>query len=199
MTGRTTNLTLIALFAAILAVSSFLKIPVGPVPLTLQSTAALLTGYVIGPSRGASAVLLYTAAGLAGLPIFATGGGPAYILAPTFGFIIGFTLCAFTTGLLARFNTGGSALKAYFIMLGGLVCLYLPGFLWLCLSLHKVMGTPEGISSVIRTGLIIPFAGDILKTIPAAYIGVRLRKNLSHNGVTPLLARRGEGGEVNHR
>jgi biotin transport system substrate-specific component len=179
MTGRTTSLTLIALFAAIMAVSAFLKIPVGPVPFTLQSTAALLTGYSLGPSKGASAVLLYTLAGLAGLPIFASGGGPAYILSPTFGFILGFTLCAFTTGLLTRFNTGGSTLKAYFIMLGGLVCLYIPGFLWLCLSFHKVMGTPEGVASVIRTGLVIPFAGDLLKTIPAAYVAVRLRKNLT--------------------
>jgi biotin transport system substrate-specific component len=179
MTERTTNLTKIALFAAILAVSAFLKIPIGPVPLTLQSTAALLAGYGLGPSRGASAALLYTLAGLAGLPIFASGGGPAYILAPTFGFILGFTLCALTTGLLARFNTGGSILKAYFIMLGGLVSLYIPGFLWLCLSLHEVMGTPEGIASLIRTGLIIPFIGDLLKTLPAAFIGVRLRKNLN--------------------
>jgi biotin transport system substrate-specific component len=178
MTERTTNLTKIALFAAILAVSSFLRIPIGPVPLTLQSTAALLTGYGLGPSRGAFATLLYTLAGLAGLPIFASGGGPAYIIAPTFGFILGFTACALTTGFLARFNSCGSVLKAYFIMLGGLVSLYIPGFLWLCLSLHGVMGTPEGIASMIRGGLVIPFIGDLLKTLPAAFIGVRIRRLL---------------------
>ncbi|MFA6470656.1 MAG: biotin transporter BioY [Candidatus Latescibacterota bacterium] len=176
MPDRTTNLTRIALFAAILAVSSFLKIPIGPVPLTLQSTCALLAGYALGPSQGAQAALIYTLAGLAGLPIFAAGGGPAYIISPTFGFILGFTACAMATGFLARFNSKGSVLKAYFIMLGGLIFLYIPGFLWLCLSLHSVMGTPEGVSSLIRNGLIIPFAGDLLKTLPAAFIGVRLRR-----------------------
>jgi biotin transport system substrate-specific component len=176
MPGRTTNLTKIALFAAILAVSSFLKVPIGPVPLTLQSTCALLAGYALGPTQGASATLLYTLTGLTGLPVFASGGGPAYIISPTFGFILGFTSCAFATGFLARFNSGGSVVKAYFIMLGGLLFLYIPGFLWLCISLHNVIGTPEGINSLIRNGLIIPFAGDLLKTLPAAFIGVRLRR-----------------------
>jgi biotin transport system substrate-specific component len=179
MAGRTTNLTKIGLFAAILALSAFLKIPIGPVPLTLQSTCALLAGYSLGPSMGASAALIYTFAGLAGLPIFASGGGPAYIISPTFGFILGFTTCAFTTGYFARFNSSGSVLKAYFIMLGGLIFLYIPGFLWLFLSLHGVMGTPEKISSLIRAGLIIPFIGDLLKTVPAAFIGVRMRKLLT--------------------
>ena len=176
MPGRTTHLTKIALFAALLAVSSLVKIPIGPVPLTLQSTCALLAGYALGPWAGAQATLLYMLTGLAGLPVFATGGGPAYIISPTFGFILGFTACALATGFLARFNSGGSVLKAYFIMIGGLIFLYIPGFLWLCLSLHSVMGTPGKISSVIQSGLIIPFAGDLLKTLPGAFIGVRLRR-----------------------
>jgi biotin transport system substrate-specific component len=175
MSERTTDLTKIALFAALISVSAFLRIPAGPVPLTLQSTVALLAGYGLGARRGASATLLYTLAGLAGMPVFSSGGGPAYIISPTFGYILGFSVCALVTGSLARFNQTGSVPKAYFIMLLGLAGLYIPGFLWLCLSLSGVMGSPEGVSSVIRTGLIIPFAGDLLKTIPAVFIGVRLR------------------------
>lgn len=175
MTERTNHLTLTALFAAILAVSAFIRIPAGPVPLTMQSTAALLCGYCLGPSRGASAALLYTAAGLAGFPIFTSGGGPAYIVSPTFGYIIGFSTCALFTGFLARFNTRGSIPGAYLIMLVGLAALYLPGFLWLYISLHMVMGADSSAAATLQAGLVIPLLGDLIKTIPAAVIGEKLR------------------------
>ncbi len=175
MTQRTNHLTLTALFAAILAVAAFIRIPAGPVPLTLQSTAALLCGYCLGPSRGAAATLLYTAVGLAGIPVFTSGGGPAYLVSPTFGYILGFTTCALATGFLARYNPRHSAPGAYLIMLAGLAALYIPGVLWLYLSLHVIMGAPTSVATIIQTGLTIPFIGDIFKTIPAAIIGVKLR------------------------
>jgi biotin transport system substrate-specific component len=179
MAKNTKNLTMIALFAAILAVSAFLRIPVGPVPLTLQSTVALLCGYCLGPGRGALATLLYTAVGLTGIPVFASGGGPAYLLSPTFGYILGFTSCAMVTGLLARLNTRNSAVLAYLFMLAGLAALYIPGLVWLSLSLHSFLGAPQPAVSILRTGLIIPFIGDLVKTIPAAVIGVKLRPGIA--------------------
>jgi biotin transport system substrate-specific component len=182
MARNTNTLTRVALFAAILALSAYIRIPAGPVPLTLQSTAALLCGYCLGPREGASATLLYTAVGLAGLPVFTSGGGPAYLLSPTFGYIVGFTFCALATGALASLVPRGSAFAAYCVMLAGLVCLYIPGVLWLTVSLRAVSGAPPDIASILRTGLIIPFAGDILKTIPAAAIGVRLRAHLMRRG-----------------
>lgn len=180
MIRRTTHLTLTALFAAILAVSAFIRIPAGPVPLTLQSTAALLCGYCLGPSRGAAATLLYTMVGLAGLPVFTSGGGPAYLVSPTFGYILGFTTCALVTGALARYNRPGSAPRAYFIMLAGLAALYIPGFLWLYLSLHVIMGASTNVAATIQAGLTIPFIGDLFKTIPAAIIGIKLRKAMDN-------------------
>ena len=76
MTSSTRNLTLTALFAALISVSAFLRIPAGAVPLTMQSAAVLITGFSLGPGRGFAATILYTALGLAGLPIFSSGGGP---------------------------------------------------------------------------------------------------------------------------
>ena len=181
MTHRTHQLTLTALFAAILAVSAFIRIPAGPVPLTLQSTAALLCGYCLGPSRGAAATLLYTSVGLAGLPVFSSGGGPAYLVSPTFGYILGFTTCALVTGFLARYNPRHSAPWAYLIMIAGLTALYIPGFLWLYLSLHIFIGAPSSVAATIQAGLTIPLIGDIFKTIPAAIIAVKLRPAINRN------------------
>lgn len=162
------------MFAAMIAAAAFIRIPLGPVPLTLQSTAALLCGYCLGPSRGAAATLLYTGIGLAGLPVFTTGGGPAAILSPTFGYILGFTLAAAAVGFLTNRIRQRNPLTAYLIMLGGLVCLYIPGVIWLYIVLRHISNAPPDIAVVLQTGLFIPFAGDLLKTIPAAVVGPRI-------------------------
>lgn len=179
MHSRTRSLTLAALFAAVLAVSAYIRIPVGPVPLTLQTAAALIAGYSLGPAWGAAATLLYTAVGLAGLPVFASGGGPAYVLSPTFGYILGFTLCAVVTGLLARFNRRGGAVTAYFLMLAGIAAIYLPGVLWLIMSMRWLTDSPAGTGALLKIGLLVPLPGDLVTAVPAAVISVRLRKILA--------------------
>ena len=178
MHRSTIALTRVALFAAILAVSAFIRVPVGPIPLTLQSSAVLITGYCLGPVHGALAAITYTAVGLAGLPVFASGGGPAYVLSPTFGYIIGFTFCASMTGFLARFNRRGSFIAAYIIMIGSLAALYIPGVLWLIAAMHWIADVPAPVMTLLKAGLVAPLAGDIVTTIPAAYIALRLRKRL---------------------
>ncbi len=179
MNQRTRSLTRIALFAAVLSVSAFIRIPLGPVPLTMQTFAALLTGYVLGPRNGAFATLLYTAVGLAGVPVFTAGGGPAYVLSPTFGYIIGFSCCAALTGRLATFNRSGSPVMAYIIMLAGMAAIYIPGLLWLAVSLTWIADTPSAMTTILRVGLLVPAAGDLITAVPAAALSVRLRKKLS--------------------
>ncbi|MFC1607590.1 biotin transporter BioY [Candidatus Latescibacterota bacterium] len=178
MHRSTTALTRVALFAAVLAVSAYIRIPIGPVPLTLQSSAVLITGYCLGPLYGALATITYTAVGLAGLPVFASGGGPVYVLSPTFGYIIGFSFCAMVTGFLAQLNRNGSLTTAYIIMTGSLAALYIPGILWLIAAMHWIADVPAPVMTLLKAGLIAPLLGDILTTIPAAYIAIRLRKRL---------------------
>ena len=172
-------MTRVALFASILSVSAYIRIPIAYVPLTLQSTAALTPGYCLGAWYGAAATLLYTAVGLAGVPVFASGGGPAYVLSPTFGYILGFTVCAWITGFLAKLNRRGSVLSAYLIMLVGLVGIYIPGILWLGLSLQWIADIPVHAVSILKTGLVIPLIGDLITAVPAAVVSVRLRKILT--------------------
>ncbi|MCB5624660.1 biotin transporter BioY, partial [Bifidobacterium animalis] len=62
---------------------------------TLQFFFVLLAGILLGPKLGALAVLLYVVIGLLGLPIFAAGGGLAYIVRPSFGYLIGFIAGAY--------------------------------------------------------------------------------------------------------
>ncbi|MFC1561034.1 biotin transporter BioY [Candidatus Latescibacterota bacterium] len=182
MNKRIQDLTKTALFAAVISISAYIRIPTTLVPLTFQSVAVLITGYCLGPRYGAFATILYTAVGLAGLPVFASGGGPVYFFSPTFGYIIGFTFCAMITGYLARFNVKGTILKAYLIMLAGLIGIYIPGILWFILSLNWIAGIPGDIITILKISLLIPLAGDLITTIPAAIVAVKIRKNISRTG-----------------
>ncbi|KAA9394968.1 biotin transporter BioY [Kocuria coralli] len=127
-----TDLALIAVFAAFCAVLSVMPaIPIGPlaVPITLQTLGIYLTGLVLGGRRGGLAVLLYVVVGVAGLPIFAGfRGGPAVLAGPTAGYIVGFAIAGFLTGLLAyaalrRARTGRAKVIGLFVaaVLGGFV------------------------------------------------------------------------------
>jgi len=99
-------------------------------------------------------------------------------MSPTFGYIIGFTAAAAVTGFLARFNRRSSSATAYLLMLPGLAALYACGLAWLTVSLNWIAETPLSMTIIIRTGLLIPAAGDLVTLVPAAIISVRLRKIL---------------------
>ncbi|WP_309072339.1 biotin transporter BioY [Arthrobacter sp.] len=101
-----TDLSLIAVFAAVVAVSAILPaIPVGQVgvPITLQTLAIMVTGIVLGPWRAGAALTLYVAVALAGLPIFSQfRGGIGVLFGPSAGYIIAFPVAAVLVGFLAR-------------------------------------------------------------------------------------------------
>jgi biotin transport system substrate-specific component len=104
---KTKQLLLCALFAAVTAASVFLpKIPIPgtTIMFTFQTLAVFLTGLMLKPKFAFISQIVYMALGLVGLPVFMNPAvaGFAYILQPTFGFIIGFAVCAFLISLLVR-------------------------------------------------------------------------------------------------
>ena len=88
------QLVLCATFTALIAIGAFIRIPVPLIPFTLQLFFVTMAGFLLGPKTGTVSAGLYLGLGLVGLPIFAEGGGPTYVLKPTFGYIIGFVLAA---------------------------------------------------------------------------------------------------------
>ena len=88
------DLAPIALFAALIAAGAFIRIPVPPVPVTLQLFFVTLASALLGGGRAFAAVCVYIALGLLGVPVFTGGGGLQYVLTPTFGYIVGFAVGA---------------------------------------------------------------------------------------------------------
>ncbi len=101
---NTKNITRTALFTAVICICSLISISLpGGVPLTLQTFAVSLTGFVLRWKQAAVSVGVYLAVGLAGLPVFSGfSGGLAHFIGPTGGFLLGFLFLAALCGAVPR-------------------------------------------------------------------------------------------------
>ena len=161
--GGARSAVLVALFAGLTAVGAFVRIPLPTgVPVTLQVPAVLMAGVVLGPVRGAASQAAYLACGLLGLPVFATGGGPGYLLAPTFGFLLGFIPGAAVTGLAAGDIARSGSVRVFGAMALGAAAIYLVGVPWLGWNLAVVQGKPVPPELLRRMALVF-FPLDLLK------------------------------------
>lgn len=97
------NVALVVGGAAVVGLLAQAEWRIGPIPITGQTLGVVLVGGALGMRRGAAALTTYLLAGLAGAPIFAGGGGgPAYVMMPSFGFILGFIGAAAIAGWAAE-------------------------------------------------------------------------------------------------
>lgn len=155
------NIAQIALFAAMIAALGLVpQITLGfGVPITAQSLGVMLAGAVLGARRGAAAVGLFILLVALGLPLLAGGrGGLGVFVSPTAGFVLGFPVAAFATGLFVeRVRLPSVGLTAGLgAVLGGIVVLYLLGATGLALVTGKSLVQAFGLVAVF-----IP--GDLLK------------------------------------
>jgi biotin transport system substrate-specific component len=162
------------LFAALTGIGAIIRIPLSPVPVTMQVFFVLLSGLVLGPFWGATSQLLYLLMGLCGAPFFAAPPytGPAVLFGPTGGYLWGFVLAAGIAGLVrnvlaARKRPGKAAglLIDLCACLAGITVIYVSGTAWLgsWLSLH---GT--GASAAYELGVKPFILVDMAKATAAA-------------------------------
>ncbi len=133
-----------------------IPLPFTPVPVTLQTLVILLCAAALGSRRGPMAILLYLAEGAAGLPVFSGGrAGIGHLLGPTGGYLAGFLAAAVVVGALAEAGWTRKPLHAFAALLAGSACIYIPGILWL--------GVSVGYSRVIALGLLPFLPGEGFK------------------------------------
>lgn len=124
---RLRNLGVPLLFAALLALSGQVSIPIGPVPMTLQVIIVLIGAAVMSPRAAAGSMALFAAAGAAGAPIFYGGGaGPLHLMGPTGGYILGFIAGAWVCSTLVG-GRRDSLLRLALAMAAGVVTIHLFG------------------------------------------------------------------------
>lgn len=127
---RILDMTYIAMFAALMAICAWIAIPIGDIPITLQTFGVFCAVGLLGGKRGTLAVLVYILLGAIGVPVFAGfSGGFGILVGTTGGYIMGFIFSALVywliTGLLGNKWWG----KLLGMILGLLVC-YAFGTVW---------------------------------------------------------------------
>jgi biotin transporter BioY len=163
--GLMWDVALVVGFACLTAAFAQISFWIGPVPITGQTFAVLLTGAFLGSRRGALSQLSYLAIGATGIPYwFALGGPPgiARLVGPTGGYLIGFVAVAFLVGWLAERGWDRRIWTAVLAMLAGEAVLYAFGLSWLT---RFVPG-----DKVLQTGLYPFIIGDLIKVTAAALI-----------------------------
>src|SRR5918996_1464703 len=143
VTDRDTAIALramaVVLLAALTAVAAQISVPLPftPVPFTLQPMVVLLGGAALGSRLGMASQILYLAAGLAGLPVFAASSvlpqGPLRLIGPTGGYLMAYPFAAFVTGWLAERGFDRRYITSVIAMAAGLILIFAGGVTWLAL------------------------------------------------------------------
>lgn len=152
-------------FSLLTALSAQIVIPIGPIPITGQTFAVLLTGALLGSRLGAITMIVYLLEGAIGLPFFSGGhGGILHLMGPTGGYLVAFPAGAFIIGAFAEHGWDRKFLTAAAAMAIGSLVIMLSGWLWFSL----VMRTPPAITMFATVLKFIP--GDIIKISLAAAV-----------------------------
>jgi biotin transport system substrate-specific component len=163
-----------ALLAALLAASAFVSIPIGAVPVTLQTFVVVLVALICSPAVAALALGGYLALGLVGVPVFSGGnGGVAALVGPTGGYLVGFAVGAWAGAAVRRLAAcsfrhapARDALAAATV----LATVYALGAAWLALSMG--MSARAAVAAGVAPFVLI----DAVKATAALAVAAALRR-----------------------
>lgn len=189
------RIIIIALFAALIVAGSYIAVPIGPIPITLQTVFVLLAGILGGKGIGIASVAVYLTLGAIGLPVFSGGiGGFAHFVSPTGGFLISWLLAAPLAGAITDIgfvkdsNQDHTTVKQLLFMIAGVLAgtfvMYVIGIPYLKVILDVTW------SRALAIGLIPFIAGDLVKIVAIILLGnifaIRVRQflHVENGGLT---------------
>ena len=160
---------------ALMTASSYVSVPMLPVPMTMQTLAVTLIGALYGWRLGAITILAWLAQGALGIPVFAGGtGGIARFAGPTAGYLLGFVGAAALTGwLAARDWTGDRIVRSFASMLAGNMLILLTGWAWLAFLIggEKALWAgvvPFALGAVVKSALGVAILKAMKATVRRA-------------------------------
>ena len=160
----------IFLGSILLTISSKIKIPFYPVPMTMQTFVVLFLGMSFGYKVGLATVSLYLVEGIIGLPVFSNspekGVGFVYFTGPTMGYLIGFLFATFLAGY---FNFKGNILNNFVKLLISVSTIYILGIFWLGSLIGwdkpiiQLGATPFLLAELFKIAILTLLAKNIVK------------------------------------
>jgi biotin transport system substrate-specific component len=169
-----------SLLAALIAVGSYISVPIGEVPIVLQNLFVMLTGLLLGSRWGLAAVAVYLTAGALGLPVFAGGtGGIGRFAGPTGGYLIAYLPAVYVIGFISE---KGKHRMVFDVigMIFGAALVYALGVPWL-----KIVSGMT-FSKAMLVGMYPFLIADVVKIIAAASIAKALRPVMKLREVSEL-------------
>src|ERR1051326_1526191 len=145
---------LVIVFSLFIAAAAQFAIHIGPIPITGQTFAVLLTGALLGSRLGAAAVIAYLIEGAIGLPFFG----------PTGGYLVAFPAAAFVTGAFAEYGWDKNYLRAVAAMAIGSLIIFLGGWAWFAVLTHA---SPV---AAFQIAVLPHLPGDVIKIALAAAV-----------------------------
>lgn len=176
---KTIDILYVGLFAALIAVCSWIQIPL-TVPITLQTMGVCIAAGLLGTKRGTCAVMVYILLGLIGVPVFAGfSSGVGVLLNTTGGYIIGFIFTALIVGMMTKLCGKKAWVYALSMVIGIAVC-YAFGTAWFIIVYNRGNADPASLATVLGwcvTPFIIP---DLVKIAVATVLCTRLNKHVKN-------------------
>ena len=168
---------MIALMAAVIAICSWISIPVGSVPVTLQTFAVAICASLLGMKKGTAAVIVYILLGIVGLPVFSLfSGGLGAVTGATGGYIIGFVFLSLAGGFFCdKFRN--SLLLNFTGMVTGLLLCYTAGTLWYVFVYLGNTGE-SGVALALTTCVLPYIIPDLVKTGLACWIAKAVKSRI---------------------
>ena len=164
---RLSQLALVVLGIAVLAIAAKIRVPMWPVPITMGTFAVLSLGAAYGPRLGLATILGYMGLGALGFDVFAGTGAEAsgltYMMGGTGGYLVGYVLATVALGVLAQRGWDRSAGRMALAMLVGNVLIYVPGLF----RLGELYGWDK---PILQWGLTPFLLGDAIKLALAALL-----------------------------
>lgn len=175
---NTKTLALIGVMTAVICIMGPLSVqlPVSPVPISLGTLAIYFVIYVLGMKKAAISCCVYLLTGFVGIPVF-TGftSGPAKLLGPTGGYLIGYIFMALICGFVI--DRTNNVFLCFLGMILGTAVLYTFGSLWLAYQAGKTF------LEALAIGALPFILGDLAKIVIAMIAGAQIKKQLRRAGL----------------
>ena len=173
---KTRDLTMIALFPALMGATAGISIPLFNLPpITLQTFFVFLAGLTLGPKKGALSMIIYLVIGAIGMPVFSGyKGGLGILTGFSGGFLIGFVIAAFLAGFLKTGKIINN--QKYFIMpilFGINLTIYMCGAAYITILTN-------GSYWLVLSGFYLYLIGDLFKIIAVTYVYVRIYGTITY-------------------
>lgn len=172
--GSIYQMALIGIMTAVTCILGPLSIPIpfSPVPISFTNLVIYITAFILGWKKGTLSYLIYLLLGLVGLPIFSNfSGGPGKLLGPTGGYLIGFILMAFISGLFIERFYGKINMYILGLVLAS-AANYLLGTTWLSYQLDITF------YQALTIGVLPYLIADAIKIAIAIIVGPMIRHRL---------------------